>query len=102
MISAARALYQPTFKGQDAFGFSAEDYSDEFEVWPDNWPAFTVFEAMSTQWRTGACGATGMDYGVLLNVMCLSGVPVKDRTAIFHDLRVMEAEALSLMSDRFP
>lgn len=32
----------------------------------------------------------------------LSGVPVKDRTAIFHDLRVMEAEALSLMSDRFP
>mgnify|MGYP006169323763 CR=1 FL=1 len=21
------------------------------EVWPDNWPAFTVFEAMSTQWR---------------------------------------------------
>ncbi|CAN7376660.1 DUF1799 domain-containing protein [Pseudomonas sp. GL-B-26] len=43
-----------------------------------------------------------MDYGVLLNVMCLSGVPVKDRTAIFHDLRGMEAEALSLMSDRFP
>lgn len=57
---------------------------------------------MSTQWRTGACGATGLDYGVLMNVMRLSGIPAKERTAIFQDLRVMEAEALKLMSDRSP
>jgi hypothetical protein len=80
------------------FGFSPEDYDETFEVWPDNWKAFLVMDAMGTQWRTGACGATGLDYGVLADVMKLVGVPAKDRRRVFQDIRVMELEAIAVMA----
>ncbi|MGP0015697.1 DUF1799 domain-containing protein [Pseudomonas sp.] len=73
---------------------------EEVGVWPDNWSAFTVFEAMATQWRVGACGATGLDYGVLPSVIRMCGVPAGDRQGIFHDIRQMEAEALQVMAEQ--
>ncbi|MGY2680815.1 DUF1799 domain-containing protein [Pseudomonas tolaasii] len=57
----------------------------------DNWDAFKVFEAMSTQWRTDACGATGMDYSALVGVIRMCGVPISQRQTIFSDFRRMEA-----------
>lgn len=54
---------------------------------------------MSTQWRIGAIGATGLDYVALPAVMCLLGIPKKSRQTVFQDLRVMEAEALLVMSE---
>ncbi|MDT9673845.1 hypothetical protein F6R97_04145 [Pseudomonas sp. JV414] len=81
------------------FGFSPEDYDETVEVWPDNWKSFLVMDSMGTQWRTGACGATGLDYGVLPNVMRLVGVPAKDRPSVFQDIRVMESEAIAAMAE---
>jgi len=81
------------------FGFSPEDYDETVEVWPDNWPSFLVMDSMGTQWRTGAGGATGLDYGVLPNVMKLVGIPAKDRPGVFQDIRVMESEAIAAMAD---
>ena len=52
---------------------------------------------MSTQWRTGVSGATGLDYGVLPHVMRLVGVGVKDRAAVFDEIRLMEDAALEMM-----
>ncbi|WP_050999725.1 DUF1799 domain-containing protein [Pseudomonas chlororaphis] len=84
-----------------SFGFLAGDLTgQDCEVWPDNWPAFTVFEAMSTQWRVGACGATGLDYGVLPSVIRMCGVPANSRQSIFSDIRQMEAEALAAMAEQ--
>lgn len=80
------------------FGFSPEDYDETVEVWPDNWKSFLVMDSMGTQWRTGACGATGLDYGVLPNVMRLVGVSSKDRPSVFQDIRVMESEAIAVMA----
>lgn len=54
---------------------------------------------MGTQWRVGPGGAIGLDYGVLPSVMRLTGVPAKERAAIFQDVRVMEAEALAVMAE---
>jgi Phage related hypothetical protein (DUF1799) len=73
---------------------------EQVDIWPDNWPAFTVFEAMSTQWRTGACGATGLDYGVLPSVIRMCGLPLGERQSIFSDIRHMEAEALQVMAEQ--
>jgi len=56
-------------------------------------------EAMGTQWRTGACGVTGLDYAVLPGVMRLIGVPAKDRPTVFQDIRVMESEAIAVMAE---
>ena len=81
------------------FGFSPEDYDETVEVWPDNWPSFLVMDSMGTQWRTGAGGATGLDYGVLPNVMKLVGIPAKDRPGVFQDIRVIESEAIAAMAD---
>lgn len=72
----------------------AEAVGPPFEVWRDNWPAFLVFEAMSTQWRDGVNGRTGLDYSVLPAVMDMVGIQADRRGAVFEDVRVMEGAAL--------
>ena len=81
------------------FGLSAGDLDEDMEVWPDNWPAFCLFNAMSTQWRTGASGATGLDYTSLRDVASYLGIKTKQLREIFPDLQVMEVEALLVMSE---
>lgn len=77
-----------------AFGLTLDDYDDEIiEIWPDIWPSFEVFRAMSTQWRTGVNGVTGLDYNCLPQVMDWLGV--EDKATVFSDIRVMESAALA-------
>lgn len=52
---------------------------------------------MSTQWRTGMSGATGLDYNALPVVMRFGGVPATDRSTVFEEVRVMEDAALTRM-----
>jgi hypothetical protein len=77
---------------------SAADLDETIEVFPENWPAFLVMEAMGTQWRAGMGGATGLDYAAIPPVMSLLSVPKKIRNSVFQDVRVMESEALIAMS----
>ena len=56
-----------------------------------------VFIAMSTQWRVGMAGATGLDYGALPVVMRLAGVPVAERAGVFESIRILEDVALEVM-----
>lgn len=58
-----------------------------------------MFNSMSTQWRVGMSGATGLDYAVLPVVMDLEGVETDKRRQIFQDVRTMEQEALRTMAD---
>ncbi|MCW2099734.1 UNVERIFIED_ORG: uncharacterized protein DUF1799 [Pseudomonas psychrophila] len=81
------------------FGLAPEDLDEDVEVWPDNWPAFRLFNAMATQWRTGACGATGLDYTSIRDVAEFIGIKKKQIKEIFPDLQVMEAEALAVMAE---
>jgi len=74
--------------------------SEDVLIWPDNWNSFTVFEAMGTQWRTGGCGATGLDYCALPDVMRLCGIKKRHQPDVFYDVRVMEAEALKVMAEQ--
>ena len=55
---------------------------------------------MSTQWRTGACGATGLDYSTIRSVAGFLGLTRTEAADIFPDIRIMEAEALRVMSDQ--
>lgn len=83
-----------------AFGLTKADIpEDEYDVWPDNWPAFLLFEAMSTQWRVGMGGATGLDYNALPPVASMLGMKRREIPEVFHDIRVMEAEAMLVMSE---
>lgn len=50
---------------------------------------------MRTQWRTGMAGPTGLDYGVLREVMTFVGVPAELHTDTFDCVRAMESAALA-------
>lgn len=80
-------------------GLTRADIESDLMVWAINWPALQVFNAMSTQWRQGFCGPTGLDYGVLPAVMDLAGIETEQRAEVFADVRVMEREALQAMAD---
>ena len=54
---------------------------------------------MSTQWRIGMSGATGLDYAALPAVMDLMDVAQADRREMFDSLRVMERAALDVMAE---
>lgn len=93
-------MYTPPPSAEEAaaFGLTLEEASgDPVDVWPDNLRAVNVFTAMSTQWRAGMGGATGLDYAALPVVLRLMAVPRKAWPAILEDIRVLEAAALDTM-----
>lgn len=95
-------MYEPRASADELslFGLGVSDFADEVvEVWPDIWPAFRLFNALSTQWRTGACGATGLDYASIRDVASFIGLKKKQIPEMFPDLQIMEAEALAAMTE---
>ena len=72
-----------------------EDTSD-FEIWPENWVPFLVFSEVSTQWRVGAGGATGLDYVAVKWVMGL--MKIKKKYEVLRAIRTMESSALKTMN----
>jgi hypothetical protein len=73
---------------------------EEVMVWPDNWQALTVFNALGTQWRVGMAGPTGLDYGVLPDVFRFHAIPEADWPDLFQSIRAMEGEALAVMHEK--
>jgi hypothetical protein len=81
-----------------AFGLKLSDLQEDVvEVLPDVWPAYRLFGAMSTQWRTGMAGATGLDYAALPVTGDLLGMASEEIRSAFDDVRCMEGEALRVM-----
>lgn len=69
-------------------------------MFPDNLAAVTTFLAMSTQWRVGAAGATGLDYTALPAVLRMRDVPRDEWPDLFEQLQIIETEALTIMIER--
>lgn len=90
----------PSEEELEAIGLLREDVEDtsDVEVWPENWVPFKVFNKVSTQWRVGAVGATGLDYSVVYSTM--DRMKIKKQLAVLDAIRVMEASALSTMNRR--
>ena len=70
------------------------------EVWPDNLEAGNVFIQLSTQWRTGMRGVTGLDYNVLPPDMRPGAVMSEQTREIFEAIRVLEDAALEVMRSK--
>lgn len=77
----------------------ADIHEEEVEVLPDVWPAFRLFEALSTQWRLGQGGPSGLDYTAIPATASILGIKRRYLNDIFPDLRVMEVEALAVMAE---
>lgn len=94
-------MYEPRASAEDMamFGMTLSDLEEDVEIWLDNWPVFRLFNALGTQWRTGACGATGLDYTAIRDVASYIGIKKRQIPELFPDLQVMEAEALAVMAE---
>lgn len=83
-----------------AAGFTPEDYeSDPVEVWPENWPAWSLFCELSGQWRLAPMGGpASLDYCALFMRMDRLGLDDVEWNERFADIRVIEAAALKQMN----
>lgn len=63
------------------------------------WPAVCLFEALGTQWRLGPGGPSGLDYAAIPRIAKILGLKRRDLSEAFHDLRLMENEALAIMAE---
>ena len=84
-----------------AAGLRPEDFGDEsFEIWPENDESISLFSSVSTQWRMGAGGPTGLDYVALFARMDRMKLDDQTHERLFQDIRVIESEALSILNNR--
>jgi len=74
------------------------DVPEDFEVWPENWPAVEMFFRVQTQWRTAMSGVIGLDYTAVAWLLKL--YEVEDQRSLLEDLQVMEAAALPLLNNQ--
>lgn len=83
------------------YGLTRDDLDDaDIEILPDNLAAVNAFIAMTTQWRIGTAGATGLDYTALPIVFRLQQIPRNQHNDTFEAIRVMEAEALNVFGEQ--
>lgn len=81
------------------YGMILADLDDTaVPVWSDNLPAINVLIAVSTQWRVGMNGATGLDYNVLPAVFQMMQIPNDDWPDTFECLRILESESMKMMN----
>lgn len=91
----------PSQQELDAMGFTLEDYeTDPVEIWPENQESISLFSRVSTQWRVGMNGPTGLDYMPLFHQMDRMGLTPDRYDQMLDDIRVIEAEALTLMNKK--
>ncbi len=83
-----------------AFGLElpAAERDEDCLVWPEAWPAVDLFLKVQTQWRGGASGIIGLDYGAVRWVMQLYGA--EDDRELLEDLQVIEARVIEKVNDR--
>lgn len=84
----------------EADGFVPEDFEIEAELWPENWPAWCLFEELQTQWRTAGLAGTryGLDYAVLFARLDRLAPDADHWDQLYADVRVLEAAALEHLS----
>ena len=69
------------------------------EVWPDNHAAFILFNNLSTQWRIGMGGPTGLDYAAVYPLLDRAAKGPQEWDELFSDIQVMEGAALKQIGE---
>ena len=71
-----------------------------YSIWPEHLDVVVLFKRCITQWRPGANGVIGMDYGVVMDMGNLYEVPNLPR--VMEDLHIMELHARDLINRAVP
>ncbi len=67
---------------------------DEIEVYPENWRAAELLIRLGTQWRVGMGGMTGLDYGVMFQMMDRMRLSDAEYDELFEDMQYLEQIAM--------
>ena len=81
-------------------GIAAAQAAKPIELWPENERAINLFTSLSTQWRIGMSGATGLDYSPFFTRMDRMRLSDDDYEILFDDIRIIESEALQIMNKK--
>jgi hypothetical protein len=68
-----------------------------YHVWPEHMKVLSLFLRCMTQWRCGASGVIGLDYGVVLQMASLYQI-TEDLAGVMEDLQIMELHARDLIN----
>lgn len=95
-------MYSKTEKETNPFlvGIAALHEAREYQVWPENMVAINLFSSISTQWRSLGSGPSGLDYNVLFHRLDRMKLSEQDYGWLFDDVRVIESEALSIITKK--
>lgn len=78
------------------FGIRPEDFPPrQFLLWPENWAPFEFYLGISTQWRQGAAGPSGLDYGVVFHELDGMGLEKREYDEMMDCVRIIEDAALA-------
>lgn len=100
--AAARSFFtKANAAPSNLVGFNVFDQLGKTEdiCWPENEQAILLFNDLSTQWRGGAGGATGLDYAAAYPLMDRRAASPEEWEDLFYALRVMESAALEAMAE---
>ena len=67
-----------------------------YMLWPEHLEVMSLFMRCMTQWRCGASGVIGLDYGVVLQMASL--YQIQDLALVMEDLQIMELDARDLIN----
>jgi len=92
---------QPAAAGDlEPFGLTQADLEKDVFVWSDCWESVMVFHSLSSQWRMGFSGASGLDYSSLPFMFKIKNIPEEKQAEIFADIQVMEVAAIQQMREK--
>ena len=67
-----------------------------YTLWAEHLDVISLFMRCMTQWRCGAIGVIGLDYGVVIQMASL--YQVQDLASVMEDLQIMELHARDLIN----
>lgn len=97
-----RALYwqRPTAAEAGELGLKPEDFPEpHVDVWSENWDPLVFYSQNMTQWRVGAAGPFGLDYGVVMALLQRKGLAPDEFDDFMQAIRWIEDAALTVFSE---
>ena len=73
---------------------------EPFYLWPENVPAWQLFQRCGTQWRSSMARREGLDYAGVQVVMGMGPIRPRQRRQRFAELQVMESAALRAWAEQ--
>ncbi len=95
-----RSELDEALAGLGLFAEWPDQQIESLYLWPENVPAWNLFQAVGTQWVIGHGGAVGLSYPGVEVVMRKWRIKRRDEQRFFQEIQVMERATLAAWGER--